>query len=192
MTDQMTNALSIFLDERGIDGDSYYFLGGVVLDTSQVSEMADLVRNFKGRLRPEIDPNEWYLKGSGDWVYRGSKNSESKEGAFQRWELWAEHAEKIRTRYTIHATLVLPQKFFARAENKHIGSKERRITVLKAGMLATLLNLDLHKPTDISVWMDRVEGVQAQALDWGKKPRKSWPETWPDLFDPRGKPSRKE
>lgn len=163
----MAKSTYLFLDERGAEVERFYFLGGVALSAEGVREVASWVRAFKRTLRPEVDADSWYLKGSGEWVYHGVKNAELREEAFRRWELWADHLEELRVAYRVHATLVLPDKFLASPDNKLVGRKERRAAVLQAGMLATLLSLEPHEPGSITLWIDRVEGAQGDALKWG-------------------------
>jgi hypothetical protein len=165
---------SLFLDERiswqeTSDPSSFYFLGGISLLADNVSLVASWVRDFKRDLRPHLDPNEWYLKGSGKWLKKGESQefSETRDEAFARWELWSENIAKLRIPYTINAVLVLPSKVFGGRDNRLTERAAQLGAVLNGSMFAILLSLLPLQPTDLEIWIDHVEGPQYDALRWG-------------------------
>jgi hypothetical protein len=167
-----TVSRSIFLDERSDWRNTpgitlFYFLGGVSLPTDQVATMAQWVRMFKKALRPDLDPNLWYLKGSGAWRQEGvaQELSETRPEAFRRWECWSEHIQQLSVNYAIHATLALPAKIFSDLEIKPTAQQQE--AVLKESMQAVLQSLLLHNLTAVRIWIDYVEGLQREGLRYG-------------------------
>lgn len=156
-----------FLDERGTDAFDFYFLGGVALAPPDVHSLAEWVREFKRALHPEYDPNEWYMKGSGQSIYRGRRQDDTRQQAFDRWVAWAQRIEHLAVRYSFHATLVLPRKLIGRAGTRPMQRPEQVDCVFKAAMVATLAGLSLRGGRTVDLFVDRVEGAQRDAVMWG-------------------------
>ena len=78
-----------YIDERyGFKANPrHYFVSGISLVDSEKHKIVDFVRQFKKSLRPELNPDEWFLKGSGEWIYNNQKYRETFEEACKRWLL---------------------------------------------------------------------------------------------------------
>lgn len=156
----------MFLDERGTDDDSFYYVGGVVARSQEVPALATWVRQFKAKVRPQYDPNEWYVKGSGEWIAPdGTKRKDSKEEAFVRWERFADELNTLTVPYSIHAAIVLRQKYRERFEPP-LDKKLKRETIFRAALLPVLLSATYRHPAGVELFVDHVENDQADAVAW--------------------------
>lgn len=151
--------VTLYIDERFIG--SMTFIGGVLVDNSCVPAIADFVKHVKSEFRPELEPAEWLIKGSGDWIQGSKQHKESKMEAITRWILWSRALEKHKLSFDFHSATVLNKKYDFKSKNK----RDKNIEKFEVLFDSIFTSLKAYHDAKIRVVTDNVEGAQKLAFD---------------------------
>lgn len=106
-------AKSLYLDERGERkprmgaSPDFFFIGGIEINDSQKSAVADFVRSFKKRLHPGQDHTQWELKGASNPEFDHGELS----SAQQKWSEWSAYQNELPFEYKVYGTFVKLSEF---------------------------------------------------------------------------------
>ncbi|AVT49761.1 hypothetical protein [Shewanella baltica] len=144
----------LYLDER--ENDKYLYIGGCLVNRVSSPTLVQPFLNFKNYYRPELNPKDWYMKGSGEWLIKGSKFAESKDEAFTKWILWTKFLKILKTPYAFHSITIDKIKF----SHKEKSNKNKNIELYREAYLALLKTLEIQRYSKISIVTDNIEGAQ--------------------------------
>lgn len=150
--------LTLYLDER--ENDEHLFIGGILLESSDSTQIKTSLDLYKNKFRPELLENSWFLKGSGSWLSSDGSHIESSYEALTRWLLWAKHLKTIDTYYQFHSCSLNKARFVGTEKSRRKQNIERYQTVYKA-LFKTLEQLRF---CNITIITDNVEGAQYTGL----------------------------
>ncbi|MBB1295098.1 hypothetical protein H5200_06870 [Pseudoalteromonas sp. SG43-7] len=150
--------VTLYIDERFIK--SMTFVGGVLVDNSFVSAIAGFVKQFKYKFRPELEPEEWLIKGSGNWIHDDQEFKESKMEALTRWILWSKALEKHKLNFDFHSATVLNKKYNFKSRNK----RDKNIEKFEVLFDSIFSSLKAYHNAKITVITDNIEGAQKLAF----------------------------
>ena len=154
--------LYLFIDERDLNNGKAFFLGGVLLSQMEITQISNFIINFKKLFRPETNPEDWFIKGSGIWLdNQDISHYETEEEALTRWILWAKEIIKLRASYTIHSSTTLREKI----QYTHRKRKKKKSEYYKITFESLLDTLMQHQYANITIVTDNIEGGQKKAFD---------------------------
>ncbi|WP_210450394.1 hypothetical protein [Vibrio crassostreae] len=97
------NPLLTVLDEK--PSENSFSLVGITTLSMYVPIIASRFRAYKKELIPDLDPNDWYIKADGKYLFKDSKLvglGRKKEDAIARWVLFSSYLDHFRKYYCLH------------------------------------------------------------------------------------------
>lgn len=91
------------LDEK--PSDNSFSLVGITTLPMYIPIIASKFRNYKKDLIPDLDPNDWYIKADGKYLFKDPALSglgASKEDAIARWVQFSSYMDHFRKYYCLH------------------------------------------------------------------------------------------
>lgn len=151
--------LTLYLDERF--DKQFTFIGGSLFDDRVIENTANFVLEFKNKFRPEMQPNEWMLKGSGKWIYLDKEITESKFEALTRWVLWAKSINLADLNFDFHSVTLLNKKYQYKSKNK----RDKNIEKFEVLFDEIFDSLKVHKNARIRIVTDNMKGAQLAGFE---------------------------
>lgn len=161
-----SDEIYLFIDERKITSKNgnAFFLGGILTEKTLLEELNKFTINFKKKFRSDLNPNKWFLKGSGEWINESFESQkESKNEALSRWLLWSNEIEKLDTKYNFHATTTLIDKLEYTHTNKK--KKKQEVEYLTRAFENLLTTLLPYKYSKINIVTDNIENTQKEVFE---------------------------
>ncbi|MBR8843423.1 hypothetical protein [Pseudoalteromonas sp. JC3] len=97
------NPLVTVLDEK--PSDNSFSLVGITTLPMYIPIMASKFRDYKKELIPDLDPNNWYIKADGKYLFKDSRVigvGQKKDDAIARWVLFSSFLDHFRKYYCLH------------------------------------------------------------------------------------------
>jgi len=150
--------LILYLDER--ESNEHLFIGGTLVLDDESSDMTVPLNQYKTLFRPEHQPTEWFLKGSGKWLLNDDELEESSDEALTRWILWAKFLKSFDVFYQFHSVSVNKETITYESTSR----SRRNVERYQRAYEALFRTLEQQRFCKIKVVTDNVEGAQLTGL----------------------------
>jgi len=143
----------VFVDEKM--GRKSFMTVGICTDLAGMVKINSFICRLKAELIPSLDPDAWYIKGSGDWRKDKKKlltDSDGKESILKMWKFIGQNIGELSSSYKIIGAAILTEAFYEK------NGKQDPVEMLKCVTASLIDKISLVTDKPVQFFTDELNG----------------------------------